>query len=144
MATTTETAPLKAPVPVDLPSAGEFLNENQWRVLMAVMDTVIPAIRMQDTSTPSNGRASSTLYLTSGQYSDTAIKLRNAVTPLNPSSDMLEAYLAERPSDNPVFTQVFKCVLTNLPPSKRRDLRILLSILKQVCPHHSYPTVGAH
>ncbi|AEO68237.1 755f30ef-11d9-46bc-97ea-4933c4f7e7ba [Thermothielavioides terrestris] len=130
MSTTTEVAPLTAPVPVDLPDAVEFLSESQWKVLMAVMDAVIPAIRMEDASQPSKpNHDPSVFYLPSGQYSEAAIKLRNAVSPLDHPSDTLEAYLAERPSDNPLFTQVLKCVLSNLPPSKQRDMRVLLSIL---------------
>ncbi|KAK4235887.1 GMC oxidoreductase-domain-containing protein [Achaetomium macrosporum] len=129
MSTTSELAPLTAPIPVNLPDAVEFLSENQWKVLMALMDTVIPAIRIQEPSQTPRKHDISTVYLPSTQYSETAIKLRNAVSPLDPSSDALEAYLAERPSDNPLFTQVLKCVLSNLPPSKQRELRILLSLL---------------
>jgi hypothetical protein len=132
MSTTTEAAPLSGPVPVDLPEAVEFLNENQWKVLMALMDTAIPAVRVQDRDSAKQTKDQdiAALHLPSDQYSDAAVKLRNAVTPLNPTSDLLEAYLAERPSDNPVFAQVLKRILTNVPPSKQRELRILLSILK--------------
>ncbi|KAL2024863.1 hypothetical protein VTK56DRAFT_3562 [Thermocarpiscus australiensis] len=118
------------PKPVGLPPATEFLNERQWRVLMALMDTVVPAIRMRD-STPSTNNAQdvATLYLPTSRYSETAAKVRQAALPIDVSSDMIEAYLAERPSDNFLFSQVLKCVLSNLPPSRRRDLRLLLSIL---------------
>jgi hypothetical protein len=130
MATTTDMVPLTAPTPVDLPKATEFLSENQWTVLMALMDTVIPAIRIQDTSQPTKDQDLSTLYLPSSEYSETAIKLRNATSPLDHSSDILTAYLAERPSDNPLFAQVLKSILSNVPPTKQRDLRYLLSILR--------------
>lgn len=130
MATTTESAPLSGPLPVNLPEPVECLGESQWKVLMAVMDTVIPAIRIQGTSQKAKDHDASTIYLPSNEYSEVAIKLRNATTPLNQSSDTLEAYLAERPSDNPVFAQVLKGVLGHLPPNKQRELRILLSILK--------------
>ncbi|KAK4154101.1 hypothetical protein C8A00DRAFT_33126 [Chaetomidium leptoderma] len=129
MATTTETTPLSAPVPVDLPNAVEFLGENQWNVLMALMDTVIPAIRIQDSTQTTKDKDGSTIFLPTSQYSEAAIQLRNAITPLNPPFEVLEAYLAERPSDNPVFSQVLKGALSNLPPSKQRELGILLSIL---------------
>ncbi|KAK3292930.1 uncharacterized protein B0H64DRAFT_476558 [Chaetomium fimeti] len=129
MATTIETAPLSAPVHVDIPDALDIFNEAQWSVLMALMDTIIPAIRIQESGQNTKGRDTSTMYLPSSEYSDAAIKLRNAATPLNPTPDTLEAYLAERPSENPVFAQVLKSVLSNIPPSKQRELRILLSIL---------------
>ncbi|KAK3898649.1 GMC oxidoreductase-domain-containing protein [Staphylotrichum tortipilum] len=129
MATATEAAaPALAPVPVSLPNADEFLTDAQWNVLMAIMDTVIPSIRIQET-TKGAAQDLGTIYLPSDEYSEAAIKLRNASSPLNHSSDVLEAYLAERPSDNPFFTQLLKCVLSNVPPSKKRDMRILFSIL---------------
>jgi hypothetical protein len=134
MATTTETAPLSTPVHVDLPDALEIFSETQWNVMMALMDAVIPAIRIQESGQNTKGHDTSTMYLPSSEYSDAAIQIRNAATPLNPTPDILEAYLAERPSDNPAFTQVLKCVLSNIPPSKQRELRILLSILKQATP----------
>lgn len=138
MATTPEAAPASAvPTPVSLPDATEFLTDAQWKILMAIMDTVIPAIRIQEESTTNGAqqqRDLGTIYLPSGEYSDAAIKLRNASSPLNHSSDVLEAYLAERPSDNPLFTTLLKGVLTNVPPSKQRDIRILFSILKSVPP----------
>jgi hypothetical protein len=130
MSTTSEVTPLTAPIPVDLPDAVEFLSENHWKVLMALMDTIIPAIQIQDASQTPRKHDISTLCPPSAQYSEAAIRLRNAASPLDPSADALEAYLAERPSDNPLFTQVLKCVLSSLPPSKQRELRILLSILK--------------
>ncbi|KAH6847607.1 hypothetical protein B0I37DRAFT_148178 [Chaetomium sp. MPI-CAGE-AT-0009] len=129
MTTTTETAPLSAPVHVDIPDAVEIFNETQWSVLMALMDAVIPAIRIQESGQNTKGLDPSTLYLPSSEYSDVSVKLRNAATPLNPTAQTLEAYLAERPSDNPVFARVLKAVLSNVPPSKQRELRILLSIL---------------
>jgi hypothetical protein len=131
MATTTETAPLSGPVPVEFPDGTvEFLNESQWKVLMAFMDAVIPSIRIQDTAQNTKDQNASIIHLPSAEYSEAAIKLRNAATPFNPPSNVLEAYLAERPSDNPAFSQVLKSVLSNIPPSKQRDMRILLSILR--------------
>ncbi|KAK4121988.1 long-chain fatty alcohol dehydrogenase [Parathielavia appendiculata] len=128
MTKTFETAPLSAPVAVELPEAVEFLGESQWKVLMALMDAVIPAVRIQDSTKATQDHDISAIHLPSAQYSEVATKLRNAAPPLR-SSDVLEAYLAERPSDNPVFTQVLKCVLTNVPPDKQRAMRVLLSIL---------------
>ncbi|KAJ4287118.1 hypothetical protein N0V88_007740 [Collariella sp. IMI 366227] len=119
MSASTEVAPLTAPVPVTLPDSVEFLSDTQWKVLMALMDTVIPAVRIQDTPKAKN-LDTSALNLPSAQYSDVAIKLRNAVSPLDPSAEILTAYLAERPSDNPVFSQVLKLILTNLPKQAAR------------------------
>ncbi len=132
MADTVVTATPSGPVAVRLPDAPDILNEAQWKVLMAIMDTVIPAVRIQDASANAKQQDASTIYLPSGEYSETAIKLRNASTPLNHSSDVLEAYLAERPSDNPAFTQLLKSVLSNVPPHKQKEMRLLLSILRSV------------
>ncbi|KXX78247.1 Long-chain-alcohol oxidase FAO2, partial [Madurella mycetomatis] len=131
-ATTTTTtaefaAPLTAPRPVSLPEASSFLSDGQWAVLMALMDTVAPAICMQGSDAKDQDPA--TIYLPSSQYSETAAALRRASSPLDHPSELLEAYLAERPSDNPLFAQVLASVLSNLPPNKKRELRYLLSIL---------------
>lgn len=126
-ATTEITAPLMAPRPVSLPEAPPFLSDGQWAVLMALMDTVAPAIRMQ--SSDAKDQDPATIYLPSSQYSETAAALRKASSPLDHPSDVLEAYLAERPSDNPLFARVLVSVLSNLPPNKKRELRYLLSIL---------------
>lgn len=129
MSVTTEAAPLAAPRAVDLPPANEFLSECQLKVLMALMDAAIPAVRAQESSPQPRNQDVSALYLPSKQYSELATKVRAAVSPLDPSSDMVEAYLSERPSDNLLFAQVLKCILSGLPPSKQRELRILLTVL---------------
>ncbi|KAL2263197.1 hypothetical protein VTK26DRAFT_7771 [Humicola hyalothermophila] len=128
-ATQEELPPLTAPKPVDLPKAVEFLNETQFKVLMALMDAVIPAIRIQDPGQTSKQQDISTVYLPSNEYSEAATKLRKASSPLDHSSDVLEAYLAERPTANPLFPQVLKSILSNVPPSKQRDLRYVLTLL---------------
>lgn len=130
MAAPPESASPTAPKPVELPAVSDFLSDSQWRVLMALMDTVVPAIKLQDTGPVAQQQDLSVLYLPSSQYSEKAASLRQAASPLDPSAELIEAYLAERPSDNPLFAQVLKCVLSSLPPSKKRELRFLLSILR--------------
>lgn len=132
MATTTETtAAVSAPVPVELPEVSRFLNESQWEVLMSLMDAIIPSVLMQDSAgDPKAARDPSTVRLPSSEYSETAAKLRKAVAPLDPSSDILESYLGERPSESPAFAQILTLILSNLSPNKQREFRILLSLLK--------------
>ncbi len=142
MADTVVTAAPSGPVAVSLADAPDFLSEAQWKVLMAIMDTVIPAVRIQDAPANAKQQDASTIYLPSSEYSETAIKLRSASAPLNHSSDILEAYLAERPSDNPAFAQLLKSVLSNVPPYKQKEMRMLLSILKYTPP--SQPCFASH
>ncbi|GAB1317829.1 Long-chain-alcohol oxidase [Madurella fahalii] len=120
-------APPTGPTPVSLPEAPSFLSDGQWKVLMALMDAVAPAIRIKGSSTDDQDPA--TIYLSSSQYSETAAALRKASFPLDHPSEVFEAYLAERPSDNPLFASVLKSALSNIPPNKKRELRYLLSIL---------------
>lgn len=129
--TTEMTAPLTAPRPVDLPEAPSFLSDGQWRVLMALMDAVAPAIRMQDPTAPARHQKDdiSTIYLPRSEYSRVAAALRKATAPLDHPAAVLEAYLAERPSDSPLFARVLRSALSTVPPSKQRDLRLALSVL---------------
>ncbi|KAK4184198.1 hypothetical protein QBC35DRAFT_466686 [Podospora australis] len=123
-------ASLTAPKPVGLPTAPEFLSETQWKVLMSLMDAIIPAVRIQtDKTKDKSNRDTATLYLSPAEYSEAASSLRKAAAPNDISADLIEDYLAERPSDNPLFAQVLKVVLSNVPPNKQRELRIVLSIL---------------
>jgi hypothetical protein len=124
----------RAPTPVNIPEIPGFLNDGQWKVLMALMDTVVPAIRVQDPSQIHEHRDTSVIYLSNSEYSDTIAALRKAAWPLNHSSDILDAYLAERPSDNPLFNQTLRLILSNLPPKKQRELRYLLSFLRHFSP----------
>ncbi|KAL2268796.1 hypothetical protein VTJ83DRAFT_3642 [Remersonia thermophila] len=124
-----ETASVAAPAPVSMPEADHVLNPSQWAVLMSVMDAIIPEIRKSDAADNTKTRNASTVSLSGADYSDAAIQLRNASSPLNPSSDLLSEYLAERPSNSPAFSQILRAVLATLPPDKQRGLRVILSLL---------------
>ncbi|KAK4143387.1 uncharacterized protein C8A04DRAFT_37399 [Dichotomopilus funicola] len=150
-----ETAPLSAPVPIDLPQGDEFLSESSWRVLMALMDTIIPEIRLQEASqtpptTPAaKARDLSTVHLPSNEYSAAAGTLRRAASPGQIETDAIEAYLAERPSANPAFVEIIHSMLHNLPPSKKRELKIVLSVLNTrpgtlllTTKPHAFPTLS--
>ncbi|KAK3997873.1 hypothetical protein QBC44DRAFT_279214 [Cladorrhinum sp. PSN332] len=131
MASITEDASLSltGPRPLALPEAGpDFLSETQWKVLMGIMDTIAPAVQTKDQKDASSIDPSVD-YLSISQYSKATAELRRSASPQEVSFDLINAYLAERPSENPAFTEVLKVILSNLPPSKKRELRYLLSIL---------------
>jgi hypothetical protein len=122
------TTPAAAPVSISLPKVADVLTPTQWAVFMSLMDAVVPEIRKEVDN--AQAQDASVIHIPSADYSDTTVRLRNAVSPANPSSDDLETYLAERPSSNPAFAELLRVILSNLPPDKQRALRILLFLLK--------------
>ncbi|KAH8898821.1 long chain fatty alcohol oxidase-like protein [Thozetella sp. PMI_491] len=95
------TSQLTAPTAIGLPPlASEGLTTAaQWRVLMAFMDTVIPAITK-----------GSTVSATTVSESD-HLKIKRALEQDNVDTSMLDEYLAEQPTYIPLFRDVLKKTL---------------------------------
>jgi len=125
-----EVASLVAPKSIALPSVTDFLTESQWNVLLGIMDTIAPAIQPQGETAKSISTDALAVHLPIAQYADATTQIRQAASPADVSTELIEAYLTEKPSENPVFTDVLKVILSNLPPSKKRELGYLLSILR--------------
>ncbi|KAF4971144.1 hypothetical protein FSARC_1977 [Fusarium sarcochroum] len=87
---------MTGPTSIGLPQgpSSEPLTEAQWHVLMAVMDTVIAPCSEMATS-----------FKTNTLLSDVDVSA-------------LEAFLAEKPSDMPLFQDILKRILANMPPDK--------------------------
>ncbi|KAK4652825.1 hypothetical protein QC762_0077180 [Podospora pseudocomata] len=123
---------LSSPKEIPLPDSIDFLSESQWAVFMALMDTIAPAILPPKSIASSDNNApddKSVLRLSQQEYAAAASEIRAAVSPHEVTAETIESYLRERPSDNPMFEKIMKLVLSGLPPSKKRELKILLSVL---------------
>ncbi|KAK3385471.1 hypothetical protein B0H63DRAFT_433208 [Podospora didyma] len=125
MDTTLSIGPTRASLPL-VATLGDELSKRQWKILMAFMNTVVPAIRCQDAS--SDLISLSTIQLSKSEYSKTVLHISNAASS-EASSAALEAYLAERPSDNPLFEEVLRHVLSYVPLGKKKQLQTILSVL---------------
>jgi hypothetical protein len=124
MASSDLLAPLVTPLP-DAPTEGFFTDAN-WSTLMAIMDTVIPSIRRETTT-------SNKLYqltISDVEYNAKANHLkRTVVNP--PDSESLELYLNERPSDIPRFQDLLKRTLVFFTrDDAKKGLTLVLSTLK--------------
>ena len=117
-------APLANPLP-DLPP-GEQFSEEQWKILMAIMDTVIPSVR-KDTTTSNKLEQ---LTLSEDQYKSAVDHVKGTVVDA-PTGEALDEYLGERPSANPQFQSLLKRYLGQYSPDHaKKGLAFILSTLK--------------
>jgi hypothetical protein len=117
-----------APLAVALPDPpiDQFFTDEQWRTLMAIMDTVIPSIR-RESATSQN---ISELTIKDGEYNAAMQHLKDNVIDA-PDSDSLKEYLEEKPSDNAAFQKLLqKSVLYYSTEDARKGLAFVLSTLK--------------
>jgi hypothetical protein len=117
-------APLANPLPDQPP--GDPFTEDQWKILMAIMDTIIPSIRRETTT--SNKIAQ--LTVSDVQYNTAVDHLKNTVVN-PPTNESLDEYLDERPSANPRFQPLLKRYLGQYAPEDaKKGLSFVLSTLK--------------
>ncbi|KAG8157425.1 hypothetical protein KVR01_012809 [Diaporthe batatas] len=100
----------------------ELMPHEQWRTLMALMDTVVPSIQKESTAPKRKSR--SIAYISDSRYQDAVSHLKsNTILLDNASEDELDKYLSDRPTDDLMFQQVLKGMLHHVPP----ELQTLLS-----------------
>ena len=117
-------APLANPLP-DLPPGDPFTGE-QWKILMAIMDTIIPSIRRETTASNTVDE----LTVSDVQYNTAVDHLKNIVVNA-PTGGPLDEYLDERPSANPNFQSLLKRYLGHYAPDDaKKGLSFVLSTLK--------------
>lgn len=122
------TAQLPAGIPWRLKTA-EVISDDQWRMLIALMDTVVPSVQRE--STAPRRESLSTAYISETRFREAVSHLRRDTVVLDAASEQdLERYLAEKPSDSILFQQVLKGMLHHLPPETRSQLFRVLSILR--------------
>lgn len=118
-------APLASPLPD--PPAGEAFTADQWATLLAIMDTVIPTIHRDSVSAASTPTVHA---IPEVKYNAGIHHARENVVDL-PKDDVLDEYLAERPSQCPGFEDLLKRTLVEYSRSDaRQGLALVLSALK--------------
>lgn len=118
-------APLKVPLP-EGPSREEYFTPAQWTTLLAILDTVIPEVHRETTTTYQLAQLTLSKPELNAAVADLGAKVIDA-----PSIDELEEYLAERPSDSPLFQDLLERTLIQYTRPKDRDgLGAVLSALK--------------
>ncbi|KAF8848869.1 putative long-chain-alcohol oxidase FAO2 [Acephala macrosclerotiorum] len=115
-------APLAAALP-EPPAEGPYTEDN-WRTLLAIMDTVIPSIRRETTATDK----STQLTISDIEYNKTVNYFKNNTNA--PDSKSLDEYFDERPSANPKFQELLKRTFVfNVREDARKGLGFILAAL---------------
>lgn len=129
-ASTALTAVKPTGVPHHLKTA-EVMNDTQWRTLLAIMDTLIPSI--QRASQAPRKKSLSVAYVSDQRYSAAMENFRKNTVLFETSSEAdIERVLAEQPSDDVAFRQQLQGMLLTIPQQTRKQLLLVLSILRYV------------
>ncbi|KAK0621354.1 hypothetical protein B0T17DRAFT_533772 [Bombardia bombarda] len=121
---TTSTRGRPSPPGMPPPPAGEFFDETQWAVLLAVLDAVVPSI-MAATDVK-DGMAQQ--GIPDGEFSALVERTQTCMVE-PPSAQSLKAYLADRPSADPGYVTAVRRTLSTVPDGARRKLGGVLSAL---------------
>ncbi|KAL8687749.1 MAG: hypothetical protein Q9224_005060 [Gallowayella concinna] len=114
-------APLDAPLP-PLPE-GEVLTSSQWTTLLAIADTIVPAIEASSAYSPDK------LSVQPSEYT-TAIQKIQTVIPESAAPDAAQRYLAEKASSTPGFRDLFQRILGHyMREDAVKGIRVVLSAL---------------
>lgn len=107
----------------------EAMTDNQWRTLLAIMDTIIPSIQRE--SKAPKKKSLSVAYISDERYDSAIDNLRrNTVLFDNNSEEEIEGVLAENPSDDILFQQQLQGMLLTIPQQTKRQLLLVLSIMR--------------
>lgn len=119
-------AAMTSPRSVGLPEAPnrDPLPEAQWHTLLAVMDTVVCSCQRN------KPRDVDEAGLSDAEHEKTTMHLRQN-TSLDPSdTSTFDAFLAEKPSEIPLFQDILKRMLTGFPHDKLATLHSVLSLIE--------------
>jgi len=133
MAALTTTVASLAPPGVPLPPSptGDSFTQAQWDILMSIMDAIIPRIVRQSKAGSLRGKERLNTHIVPEDVYQIAIAhmRENVVDP--PDEETLDAYLAERPSDNAEFQDLLLRQLVHYSREDQRSgLRFILSALR--------------
>ena len=109
----------KAPLPTDDP-----LSEAQWRTFLAIVDTILPAVKPDTTANPQREIA-----VKDKDYS-TAISTLRGLSTESSSDALVASYLSESGSSNLVLREnLHRTLMLYIRPSMRKDLIFVLNLL---------------
>lgn len=115
-------APLDSPLPP--PPEGDVLTQSQWETLLAVADTLVPAI--EASSTHSTDR----LAVQPSEYTTAIQKIQNVV-PVDAAPDAAQRYLAGRASSAPGFRELIQRTFGDyMRNDSLKGIRVVLSALE--------------
>ena len=112
-------------------STTQTLNETEWTVLLALMDAILPSVtrasKAQGDREPGEVRISDT------RYDEAITHLRHHTVVLDHVTEQdVEDYLADRPSEHPLFQETLRGMLANLSSDAITSFARVLGQLKYV------------
>ena len=115
-------SPLEAPLPP--PRGGEALTDSQWTTLMAIADTIIPAIQV------SSAQSLDSLSVPASEYATITETVKTRLPP-NADGHLLQEYFRENPSSIPAFKVLLQRMITDfLRDEARKGIKVILSTLE--------------
>ena len=117
---------LLAPLDTSLPPvpAGEVLTKSQWATLLAIADTIIPAIEAHPSSSIDK------LVIPTSEYTTALHSVRNEAT-TNAGRDAVESYFGEKGSSVPGFQQSLQRTFSHyIREDALKGIRVILSALE--------------
>ena len=126
---TAPVSPKATPLP-PLP-AEDPLTPAQWKTLLAISDAVVPAIKPMSTA-----NARTEVAVTDLEYSSAVSALRALSPEDDPAMETAATeYLADSASSNPAFKLELRSIFAMyMPHSTKKELSVVLSVLKYVIP----------
>lgn len=117
---------MAAPTPVELPALGSdaYFSEEQWEVLLSLIDTVVPSIVVSSVVGDEQHR----LRIPQNQFRDSYEETRQLMKQ-PPTLTRFEDYLKARPLENKRFIQQLRRTVSNLPLHSKRQLGAILTLL---------------
>ncbi|KAI0179950.1 long-chain fatty alcohol dehydrogenase [Hypoxylon sp. FL1284] len=117
---------LAAPIPTQLPELkpGPYLTETQWRILLALIDAVVPSIVVESRAKGGQNQ----LRISSSQCAEAYERTKRSMKH-SPDYETFQQYLEARPLDNPRFLRLIKATIQSVPLSTRNQLGTVLSII---------------
>ncbi|KAK3692226.1 hypothetical protein B0T22DRAFT_531748 [Podospora appendiculata] len=106
------------------PPTGDWFDETQWAVLLALLDAVIPSITAE--TDVQDAKAQQALP---DAHFDELVGRAQASMVEPPSADVLKSYFEDRPSTQPWFLYAVKRTLDTVPDPVRKQLGSVLSAL---------------
>ncbi|KAI8721550.1 Long-chain-alcohol oxidase [Fusarium sp. LHS14.1] len=118
-------ATMTSPLSVGLPEAPnpDPLPEAQWQTLLAVMDTVLSSCQRNES------RDVDATALGDVEYEKTMTHLRQTTSLDLSDTSTFDAFLAEKPSEIPLFRDILKRMLAGFPHDKLATLHSVLSLI---------------
>jgi hypothetical protein len=106
------------------PPLGDFFNETQWTVLMALVDGAVPSMVPESKVTDTKLHKG----IPDAEFQN-ALAITQKTLADAPDADVLAKYLASRPSENPATIYCLRRSLTGIPSAARIALGQALSLL---------------